>query len=191
MKQTLSLTPSTDALGFDAWFGGTPLIVTGTVPADPVMTTWMMQLWKYPSDAYETDAEPLLNAVGSVASSTVTVAFTATQLATLELSQVAGSNNYWLTIGGLDANGSGRMIRGGTIEIIPGPFVSDASTELTQITIEDDIASFVFNGVTYTVPVAAVETPTGAVEGAIVVIDDVAILTVDGVSYTFPVSEES
>ena len=55
------------------------------------------------------------------------------------------------------------------------------------VTIEDDVASFVFNGVTYTLPVEAITSPPGAVEGELVVIDDVGVITVDGVSYSFPV----
>ncbi len=189
MKQSLSLTPSTDALGFDPWFSGTPIMVYGTVPAYPTMTTWMMQLWKYPSDAFETDAEPLITAVGAEASGVMTVTFTGAQTDDLELSQAAGSNNFYLTIGGVDSNNLRRMVRGGTIEITPGPFVSDAGSTVTGITITDDVASFVYNGATYTIPVAEITSPPGAVEGEIVVIDDMAVLTIDGVSYTFPVQE--
>jgi hypothetical protein len=189
MKQTLSLSPSSDPLGLDPWMSGGPIVVTGTVPAYPTMSSWMMQLWKYPHDVTAADAEALITAVGTVASTTMTVAFTKTQLGTLDLSNEAGANCYWLTVGGLDSNSSGYVIRQGTIEIQPSAFLSDADASITQITIEDDIARFVFNGVTYTVPVAAITTPTGAVEGAVVVIDDMAVLTVDGVSYTFPVQE--
>lgn len=52
MKQTLTLTPTADGLGFDPWFAGAPAMITGTVPTYPAMTTWMAQLWKYQKDAY-------------------------------------------------------------------------------------------------------------------------------------------
>lgn len=189
MKQTLTLTPTADGLGFSPWFAGAPAMITGTVPTYPAMTTWMAQLWKYQKDAYETDAEPLLTAVGAeaAASGTMTVTFTAAQLSSLTFSQLVGSNNYWLTIGGVDANNLKTVIRSGTVELIPSQVVTDAGATLTGITIEDDVASFVFNGVTYTLPVEAITSPPGAVEGELVVIDDVGVITVDGVSYSFPV----
>lgn len=189
MKQTLDLSPTTAALGLDPYFGGAPLGVTGDVPAYPTMTTWHMQLWKQPGDAFDDDAEPLINAVGSVTSGVLTVYFTAAQTAALTLSNAIGENNFWLSIAGVDANNLRRMVRGGTIEIIPGPYVTDAGTTITGITVTNDVASFVYNGETYTIPVEEIATPVGAVEGEIVVIDDMAVLTIEGTSYTFPVQE--
>jgi hypothetical protein len=189
MKQSLSLTPSTDELGLDPFFAGAPVQIYGTIPAYPVMDSWQMQLWKYPSDAGEEGAEPLLTAVGAEATGVMTITFTASQLSSLDLSDAIGCNNYWLTLGGVDENSQRRVVRGGTVEIIPCPFVTDAGATVSGITITDDVASFVYNGQTYTLPVAAIETPVGAVEGEIVVIDDMAVLTIDGVSYTFPVQE--
>jgi hypothetical protein len=190
MKQTLDLNPTADPLGFSPWFAGAPAMITGTVPTYPDMTTWMAQLWKYQSDAYEADAEPLLTAVGAeaAASGTMTVTFTAAQLSSLTFSTQAGSNNYWLTIGGVDINNLPAVVRFGTIEIIPSRVVTEAGASISGITIEDDVASFVFNGVTYSLPVEEIPTPPGAVEGAYVVIDDVLVLTVDGVSYSAAVT---
>lgn len=187
MKQNLSLTPSTAPLGFDPWFGSTPLVVYGTVPAYPDMTTWMMQLWKYPHDAFEADAAPLCTGVGSESAGVMTVAFTSSQLSGLAYSQEAGTNSYWLTIGGTDANNLKRTVRGGTIELIPAPLITDAGSSVTGITITDDVASFVYNGVTYTLPVAAVTPSPAVTEGETVVIDDMLIIMVNGVAYTTPV----
>lgn len=191
MKQSLSLTPSSDALGLEPWASDSPLSLTGTVPATPSMSEWRMQLWKYPSDAREDDATPLATAIGSVASSVLTIMFSPSQMSydNLDLSDAIGENNYWLTLGGEDADGFQQIIRYGWIEVVPVPITTDAPTTAIGITVVDDVATFVFNGSTYTLPVSAIATPEGAVEGEIVVIDDMAVLTVDGVSYTFPVQE--
>jgi len=193
MKQTLSLTPSTDALGLDPWFAGSPVVITGTVPAYPTMDTWKMQLWKYPHDAQVADAEPLATAVGAVVSTTVTITFSPSQMTydALSLSDEAGANHYWLTLGGEDEDGFQQLIRAGTVEIMPCPFSGTAPTTATAITVTDDVATFSWNGSAYTLPVVEIESPDGAVEGEIIVIDDMAVLTVDGVSYTFPVQESA
>jgi hypothetical protein len=189
MRQSLTLTPTTDALGLDPWFAGAPAQIYGTVPAYPEMTSWMMQLWKYPHDANEDDAEPLASAVGAVNAGVMTITFTAAQLSALELSDEVGANNYFLTLGGVDANSQRRVVRGGSVEIVPCPFVTDAGGTVTGVTVTDDVASFVYNGQTYTLPVSEIEDPIGAAEGEIVVIDDMGVITIDGVSYTFPVIE--
>lgn len=190
MKQTLTLTPSPEALGLDPWPAGAPLVITGTVEAYPAMDSWTMQLWKRPHDAQVADAEPLASAVGSVASGTLTIAFSPSQMsyANLDLSDAAGTNNYYLVLGGENTSGQQEFIRFGSIEISPVPFSSSAPTTPAEITVTDDIATFSFNGTTYQVQVQEVSAPEGAVEGEIVVIDDIAILTVEGVSYTFQVS---
>jgi hypothetical protein len=136
----------------------------------------------------EDDAEPLLTAVGAEESGTVVITFTAAQLSSLTYSDVVGSNNYWLTIGGIDANSLARVVRGGTVEIVPCPFISDEGTTVTGIMVEDDMATLTFNDVTYTFAVSEIETPEGAVEGQAIVIDDMLVITIDGVSYTTPVS---
>lgn len=191
MKQTLTLTPSTASLGLDSWFANTPLVVTGTVPAYPSMNSWQMQLWKYPSDSLVAGAQPIVAAAGMVVSSVLTMTFTPSQMAhsNLELSSAIGSNNYWLTIGGIDSAGFAQIIRAGTIEIAPCPFDSNAPTNQVGITVTNDIATFVFNGSTYVMPVQQIAVPSGAAEGEIVVIDDMAVLTVNNISYTFPVQE--
>ena len=188
MKQALTLTSTADPLGLDSFFSGAPLMIYGDVPDYPDMNTWMMQLWKRPHDAFEDDAAPLATAVGSEIAGVMTITFTAAQTGALALSNEIGANSFYLTIGGVDANDQARIVRGGTIEIVPGPFVTDAGSTLTGITITDDVASFVFNGVTYSLPVAEVATPPGAVEGELVVIDDMLVITIDGISYTTPVA---
>jgi hypothetical protein len=191
MKQTLTLTPSSDALGLDPWPSGAPLVITGTVASYPAMDSWTMQLWKRPHDAQVVDAEPLASAVGSVATGTLTIAFSPSQMSydNLGLNNVVGANPFYLVLGGENTSGQQEFIRYGTVEIIPIPFSSSAPTTPAAITVTDDIATFSFNGSTYRVPVEEVASPDGAVEGEIVVVDDIAILTVDGVSYTFPVEE--
>ncbi len=191
MTQTLTLTPSSDPLGLSPWPSGGPMVITGTVPASPSMSTWRMQLWKRPHDARVTDAEPLATAVGTVASSTLTIAFSPSQMDydALSLSDAVGANNYFLTVGGTDTDGAQQIVRFGNIEIIPVPFDASAATTATAITVEDDIATFTFNGATYRIPVEEIASPPGAVEGEIVVLNDMAVLTIDGTSYTFPVEE--
>jgi len=49
----------------------------------------------------------------------------------LDLSDQVGSNNYFLTLGGVDANSQRRVVRGGSIEIVPCPFVTDAGGTVT------------------------------------------------------------
>lgn len=193
MRQTLTLTPSSAALGLDTWFAGAPVVITGTVPAYPTMDSWQMQLWKYPHDAQETDAEPIATAIGTVVSSTLTITFSPSQMSydNLTLSDVVGNNNYWLTLGGTDTDGFAQIIRAGCVEIMPSAFVSNAPTTAIAITVANDVATFVFNGATYTLPVQEIVAPAQAVEGEIIVLNDMAVLTVNNVSYTFPVQEST
>jgi len=191
MTQELDLTPSSAALGLDPWFSGDPLVITGTVPSTPTMSSWRMQLWKRPHDINTDGAEPLATAIGTVASGVLTVIFAPSQVTydALELSDVIGNNNYWLTVGGVSSEGYRRLIRAGSVEFLPAPFDEDAasSTPVTY-TVTDDVITFDYDGTTYSFPVSPIGVPTGAVEGQVVVIDDVGVFTTDGVSYSFPVA---
>lgn len=187
MKQTLSLTPSAAPLGLDPWFAGSPLVVSGTVPTTPTMSSWLMQLWKRPHDIQTDGTEPLAISVGGVASGVVTWTFTAAQMTLDDMSNEVGTNNYWLTIGGVDNTSIQQIIRAGTIEIDPCPFTIATTGVITSIVVSDDTATFTHNGTVYSLPVSAVPTPEGAIEGELVVIDDSLVITFNGVSYTTPV----
>jgi len=191
MKQTLALSPSSDPLGLAAWHSGSPIVVTGTVPSYPTMRSWYMQLWKYPHHAFEAGAEPVATAVGGVTSGAVTFTFTSAQTAISGLSDVIGTNNYFLTVGGIDSAAQPHVCRAGVIEIARVPFLTSEEVIPTGIIVSDDVASFEYDGTTYTLPVAPMDTaPEGAVEGELVVIDDVLVITFNGISYSVPVAPD-
>lgn len=193
MKQTISLTPTSSALNLEAWIAGSPVVLAGAVPAFPSMSAWQMQLWKYPHNASLAGATPLATAVGTVTSGTLILTFSPSQMSyqNLDLTNVANNNNYWLTLGGTDTDGFAQIIRAGCVEIMPSAFVSNAPTTAIAITVANDVATFVFNGATYTLPVQEIVAPDQAVEGEIIVLNDMAVLTVNNVSYTFPVQEST
>ena len=189
MTQTLSLTPSTANLGLDPWFLGSPLVITGTVPSSPTMSVWGMQLWASQWALIEDpDAEPLATAIGSVTSGTLTIGFTPSQLSTLTIRSAAGTNAFWLVIGGQDTDANQQIIRAGTIEISPCPWQATSLTNSIGITVTDDWATFTYNGELYRFPVAESASPPVTPDG-IAVDDDTAYIDFNSDVYSAPVEE--
>jgi len=189
MKQTLSLTPSTAPLGLDAWFANSAVVITGTVPAYPTMGVWAMQLWESQWELLDDPtAEPIATAIGSVVSGVLTITFTPTQMTLTGLSAVAGSNNHWLTIGGQDTDGNQQIIRGGNIEINPCPWAAANIANSIGITVTDDMATFIYDGATYTFPVALIASPPVTPTG-VAVDDDSVYIDFGGDVFGAPVAE--
>lgn len=191
MTQTINLTASGTPLVLEPVWRATPLVITGTITA-PSLTTWRMELWRRPQDVHEDDAEPLALGYGTVASGTLTIAFTSAQM---EVDLVAGDGAYddlWLLICGTAADSQGHAVVAGWLRINEGGFAAEATggAALT-FTVTDDVVTFVGqDGNSYNFPVTQLtEVPDGAVAGEGVVIDDVLILTTpDGVSYAVGVT---
>ena len=186
MKQTLSLEPSLAPLGLSAWHSGSPIVITGTIPAYPQMRAWYMQLWRYPHSD-----EPVATAVGGTSLGTVTFTFTAAQTAIASLSDIIGTNNYFITIGGTDTANQKHVARAGVIEICKIPFVLTADVLPVGFEVHDDVLHYRYDGVLYVLPMALISpVPDGAAEGEWSVIHDTFVVTFNGVSYSCPVSEE-
>lgn len=168
MKQTLNLSPSTDALGLDPWWSDSPLVVAGTVPSYPTMSSWKMELWRTSHDLQDdATATPIATAVGSVASGTMTVGFIPSQVSAsaLELNQAAGANAFWLVIGGVENGGNKSILRAGTIEINPSAFAVGGAANSIGITVTGDWAEFSYDGNTYRFQVALSSSPPVTPDG--------------------------
>jgi hypothetical protein len=142
-----------------------------------------MQLRKFAHD----DTAPLLTANGVVVGNVATIVFTAAQTAELELSYEAGANPHYLMIGGTDSAGQKRIVRAGTIEIMPGAF---DTTIATTFTVTDDVIRFEVDGVTYIFEGVPGEPPPGATEASVTQIDDVLIFTLGGTSWAVQAVEQ-
>lgn len=189
MTQSLSLNPSTARLGLEPWFAGSSIVITGTVPTTPDMGLWAMQLWSSQwALLNDATATPIATAIGSVTSGVLTVGFTPSQTAISTLSPVIGNNNFWLVIGGQDSSGNQQIIRAGTVEINPCPWTTTGLSNSVGITVGGDVATFVYNGVTYRFPVARSSSPPVTPEG-IGVDDDTAYLDFNGAYYSTPTAE--
>ena len=184
MTRTISITPTTDDLALAPVFATTPLIITAAIPAGgPAMSAYTMELWKRPYESRATGAVPLASSAGYVAGSQVTWIFTAAQM-DQDLSDQVNSNNYWLAIGGLDANGFPYSLRAGNIEIKPSG-LSLVPTTTVSFAVVNEVVSFAYNGAIYRFD-AVTDTPPGPIDGTAVVIDGMIVVTVDGVSYSVP-----
>jgi len=189
MTQTLTLTPSSAPLGLDPWFSGSPLVITGTVPTSPTMATWRAQIWASNYALIEdADAEPLATAIGSETGGVLTIGFTPSQISSdaLGLSSVVGNNSFWLVLGGQNSNGSQQIIRAGTIEITPCPWSTAGTANVLGITIVDDVASFEYNGATYSFVVAHNPSPAITPDDGVDVGDDTAYFEYEGNVYDTP-----
>jgi hypothetical protein len=184
MTRTISLSETTADLGMLPVFSTTPLLITGAVPAAPAMSQWVLELWKRQNDAREPGATPLASSAGYVAGGAVTFVLTAAQM-NLVLSDEVNSNNYWLAIGGLDANGFPYSLRAGNIEIKPSG-LSLVPTTTVSFAVVNEVASFTFNGVVYSFDVVPTGGAPATIDGEAVVIDGMIVVTVDGVSYSVP-----
>ena len=185
MTRTISITPTTDDLALAPVFATTPLIITAAIPVGgPAMSAYTMELWKRPYESRATGAAPLASSAGYVAGSQVTWIFTAAQM-DQDLSDQVNSNNYWFAIGGLDANGFPYSLRAGNIEIKPSG-LSLVPTTTVSFAVVNEVASFTFNGVTYSFDVVPTGGTPAAIDGEAVVIDGMIVVTVDGVSYSVP-----
>jgi hypothetical protein len=191
MIQELSLTPSTAPLGFSPWFAGASIVLTGQVPASPDMVVWAAQLWRSQRDLIDDEAAtPIAMGIGSVTDGVLTVGFTPSQVtpAALGLSREAGSNHYWLVVGGQDGAGNPQIVRGGTIEINPCPWTNTGLSNSVGITVANDWASFVYQGTLYRFAVARVTSPPITPDG-IGVDDDNAYIDFHGAVFTTGTSE--
>lgn len=185
MTRTISITPTTDDLALAPVFATTPLIITAAIPAGgPSMSAYTMELWKRPYESRVTGAAPLASSAGYVAGSQVTWIFTAAQM-DQDLSDQVNSNNYWLAIGGLDANGFPYSLRAGNIEIKPSS-LSLVPTTTVSFAVVNEVASFTFNGVVYSFDVVPTGGAPATIDGEAVVIDGMIVVTVGGVSYSVP-----
>ena len=191
MKQTITLSASADRLGFDPWWSDSPLVVSGTVPSYPTMSSWTMELWRTSHDLQDdSTATPIASAVGSVASTTMTVGFVPSQVSAsaLELNQETGTNSFWLVIGGVESGGNRTILRAGTIEINPSAFSVGSVANSIGITIIDDWAEFDYDGTTYRFQVALATSPPVTPDGMEVSSDFAYMDSGDDV-YRAPVAE--
>ncbi len=189
MTQSLTLTPSSAPLGLDPWFSGSPLVITGTVPTTPTMATWRAQIWASNYALIEdADAEPLATAIGAETNGVLTIGFTASQISadTLGLSSVAGNNSFWLVLGGQNSNGSQQIIRAGTIEIMPCPWSTAGTANVLGITVIDDVATFEYNGATYSFQVSHNASPPLTPDDGVDVSDDTAYFEYEGTVFETP-----
>jgi len=185
MTQTISLNPTTDTLELNPVFARTPLFITAPVPTEaPAMGSYAMELWKRPYNATEAGAVPLAASVGYVAGGQVAIVFSAAQMDQV-LSNEVNSNNFWLTIGGTDANGFPYSLRAGNLEIKPSG-LSLIPVTTVSIAILNGVATFSFNGAEYSFDVVQTGGPPVTVDGGAVIVDGMIVVTVGGVSYTIP-----
>jgi hypothetical protein len=212
---TISIIPTTDDLGLAPVFATTPLVITAPIPASgPAMASYRMELWKRPHESGSVGALPLASTAGIVSGSNVTFTFSAAQMDQTLNNQV-NSNNFWIVIGGLDADGFPYSLRAGNLEIKPSALslqpdtsitftvvngvasyvfsgttysfdvIAGAATTSTDYRVIDDVASFVYNGILYSYD--AVLDPTfGPIDTSVVVIDEMLIVTANGQSYSVP-----
>jgi hypothetical protein len=153
------------------------------------MGVWGMQLWQSQWALIEDPtAEPLATAIGSVSSGVLTIGFTPSQIASLTLRSSVGTNAFWLVLGGQDTDANQQIIRAGTIEITPCPWLATSLTNSVGITVSGDWATFTYNGELYRFPVAESASPPVTPVG-IAVDDDTAYIDFNSDVYAAPVEE--
>ncbi len=190
MTRTITLTESTLPLWLDPVFRAGPLLFTAT-KIDGI-TTYRAQIWRKPQDARAEDAEALATAYAIAGVSTVTLAFSSTLM---DFTLAAGNGAYddvWLSIVGVQSDGQIVPLRADWMRVIesgndPASFVVGD----VVVTVENDIASFTYEGVVYSIPVYEATPSTPGTTGWLVsVVDGMLILAKDGESYAAPVIQQ-
>lgn len=187
MNQTLTLTPSTDPLGLNPVWRGSPFIFSGATQSG--ITLYKAQIWRKPQDATNTSKDPLATAYASVSTNTVAFAFTPDQMDFTLLANNGAEDDLWLSVAGLNEDGHIEPLRTGWFRVIePGHRGSDFTDITATFSITNDYLMVVFVGEAYRTQVVEVGAPGGASAGEYVVVNDNAIFTDANGSFSLQVS---
>ncbi len=120
------------------------------------------------------------------------MAFTGSQMDFTLSADNGRYDDIWITLSGVQSDGQLGVRRAGWLRVNesgcdPDAFVVGG----VEVTIEDDVAYFTIEGITYAMPVYEEPDPAPGESGwTLTIADDVMILSKDGVSYAAPVIEQ-
>lgn len=184
MSQSLNLTPSTAELGLLPVWRAAQFKISGTLVTG--VTKYRAQIRRRPQAALTATPTALATCYGAILSTTVEMTFTGAQM-DFELTAAEGAqDDLWLSISGLQG-AEVVPLRAGWFRVLEsGCIDDDFATAAPTWVFGVDTVLITQAGIVYKLLTMEVAAPSGAVDGAYLVLDDRIIFSSGGVHYAAP-----